>query len=179
MSAVEPSAVSNDPVTDSGARCGDPASHEQTATAWSRPVATGIPDRSPIPSMAVPYPKRGSTDHRNRTAPDTPSTRRASSRNGTRPLPVGNVNASVTRALPPSVTKVVSRTFVSGTYRRRASEGPSGASSNRPPRRASSKDANMVGESTYGTGSHATVPSSDTIATVRPSPMAARSRIGG
>jgi hypothetical protein len=36
-----------------------------------------------------------------------------------------------------------------------------------------------VGESTYGTGSHTTVPSRDTTATVRPSPMVARSRIGG
>jgi hypothetical protein len=115
MSAEEPSAVSNDASINPALSCGEPASHEQTATAWSPPVATGIPDRWSIIPTSPPYPNRGSTDHRKRTTPEIPSTRRASSRKGTRPSPTGKVNASVTRATPPSVTKVVSKTFVSGT----------------------------------------------------------------
>src|SRR5262249_47729509 len=74
---------------------------------------------------------------------------------------------------------VVWSTFVSGTYRRRTVNGSVGASSKLPPRSASRSAPNADGESMSGTVSQGIEPFRDTSATVRPSPIAARSRIAG
>ena len=66
---------------------------------------------------AVPSIVPGATDQRNATAPFSPSTRRASSAQGSRPAtPV--TRASVTRTRPAAVVKVVCSTLVPDTYRR-------------------------------------------------------------
>jgi hypothetical protein len=76
------------------------------------------------------------------------------------------------RTDPPAVVNVVSRTFVPGRYRRFDSKGSSGARAKRPPRSASSSDANTLPESRSGRQSQSTEPSRATSATVRPSPIA-------
>jgi hypothetical protein len=84
-----------------------------------------------------------------------------------------SVIASVTRTVPEAVRNVVSRTFVPSTYCCSASNGSPGASSNAPPRSASSSRANVVGESTFGRQSQSIAPSRATRAHVRPSPITA------
>jgi hypothetical protein len=84
----------------------------------------------------------------------------------------------VTRATPPAARYVVTGTFERGSYARSASNGSSGASSKKPPRRQSRMRAKTDGESTAGEHSQSTEPSEATRAAVRPSPITAYSRIG-
>ena len=71
------------------------------------------------------------------------------------------------------VRNVVSRTFDESWYARSASNGSSGQSSKKPPRRASRIRENTAGESMSGRHSQSIEPSSATSAAVRPSPMTA------
>jgi hypothetical protein len=106
------------------------------------------------------------------TEPEIPSTRRMSSNQGSSE-PWSSGIASVTRATPPAVRNVVCSTLLSPTYARSTSNSSVGASSNAPPRSASSNRANTVGESMRGSGSQSTEPSRATSAVVRPSPISA------